>query len=633
MYGAPFASIPRDAVLSRLEQGLPFHLGGDAHRVLGSFRDRFADLLGRSAGDPEAYEDAFALSIESRSGLECLYGIDVRELASEALARLPGDLVVFRTGERIHDVREVGRKVGGAAKDLAALRGEGMTLEKLLALEAAGDEEALASIDKESVFPAMALEDLRARGVPPAVAFLFTVIHRALPRRPPPHAPSRAVFVSHLLALRGGVLDSKRVDEVQGLLFLPLPPRLDVNHRQVFGRRFLDLTPFAGFVDFGPWDRAREIEGEPEGERAWDLARRLLDRGGGEGEGERGGEARPRAGEKPLPARRKRPLDEILREGPPVTAQGPQDLLDRFGLTGIEFGNWVAREEGGRHVMLIAGAFQDLQEVLGLDLRRLARSGNLALALGSRGRGRACAHYEPQKRVINLTRTACDGSVAHELAHFLDHMAALRFAGFEFGGRAFPGLRRFLSEEKHAGASSPPPLRAMGRLLEVIQRGEVEEVVASKPNDEWYERDWILRWIEEAGGDAQVGLDRIRSLHAKSFQHGKEARANSVCLVDSMARWLGRPLALRIRYSTSTGFNDHARALGPYWEKRSELFARTFESFVEDELLAQARRNEYLVDGTREEYGGCRGYPYPRGEERRRIHDSLREFISTIREW
>jgi len=490
-------------------------------------------------------------------------------------------------------------------------------------------------VDKDRVFPPIPLDELRRRGIPPAVAYLFTAIHRAFPRRPPPSSRGRSVYVSYVPWVLRKALDAKSIEELQAFLISVgfHFPRNDLENREALGARFWNLISFARISSSFIWERACEIQGESDAERAWELARRRPHRDrDGEGGDPDGGMDGAGRGAKPLPARRKRPLDEIRRVGPPVTAAGPEDLIDRFGFTGIEFGNWVAQEEGRRHVLLIAGAFQDLQEIVGLDLRRLARSGNLALALGSRGKGSACAHYEPLKRVINLTRTACDGSVAHEFAHFLDHLAGLQFGATLSGESILSGAPSFLSEGKHRGHEPSAPAKAMVRLLEVIESGEVEEDVESKATDRWYDPKWIHRWLEEAGGEPQAGLDRICFMFTPIFREGRKARDRSVCLVDSMARLLQIPLRLRIRYRITTGFAEQARALGGYWRRRHELFARAFESHIEDELHSRSRCNEYLVDDTRRDYEGCRGSPYPRGDERARIQEALRGFLETLKD-
>jgi hypothetical protein len=79
----------------------------------------------------------------------------------------------------------------------------------------------------------------------------------------------------------------------------------------------------------------------------------------------------------------------------------------------------------------------------------LCRRGNLSVALGSRGKGNACAHYEPGLRVVNLTKQYGDGSLAHEFAHFLDHMLAIH---------AVEGESRFLSARLNRQQSPDGPI-------------------------------------------------------------------------------------------------------------------------------------------------------------------------------
>ena len=62
----------------------------------------------------------------------------------------------------------------------------------------------------------------------------------------------------------------------------------------------------------------------------------------------------------------------------------------------------------------------------------------LAIAFGSRGKGRALAHYEPARVVINLTKMKGAGSLAHEWGHAFDD-----WLGIKCGTH---GLRTYLSE-------------------------------------------------------------------------------------------------------------------------------------------------------------------------------------------
>lgn len=59
---------------------------------------------------------------------------------------------------------------------------------------------------------------------------------------------------------------------------------------------------------------------------------------------------------------------------------------------------------------------------------------------------------------------------------------------------------------------------------------------------------------------------------------------------------------------------------GAYWKRDHELFARAFESWIEDELVERGITNSYLVTGTR-----LPG-PYPEKDERKSINDVLRKW-------
>jgi len=77
----------------------------------------------------------------------------------------------------------------------------------------------------------------------------------------------------------------------------------------------------------------------------------------------------------------------------------------------------------------------------------------------------------------------------------------------------------------------------------------------------------------------------------------------------------------------------------PYWSDPAEMFARAFESFVEDELHKKGRKNTYLVDGTRVAYESdaltqalTMAEPYPQGAERERINNAMRNLMKVLAE-
>ena len=71
------------------------------------------------------------------------------------------------------------------------------------------------------------------------------------------------------------------------------------------------------------------------------------------------------------------------------------------------------------------------------------------------------------------------------------------------------------------------------------------------------------------------------------------------------------------------------------------MFARAFESFIEDELQARGRECSYLVSGTKTAYAtgkmtyltpeGESAQVYPQGKERERINKAMRNLIEVVK--
>jgi hypothetical protein len=101
-------------------------------------------------------------------------------------------------------------------------------------------------------------------------------------------------------------------------------------------------------------------------------------------------------------------------------------------------------------------------------------------------------------------------------------------------------------------------------------------------------------------------------------------------LVNSIAKHRGKPVSVDIAYVAESSFRRHARKLGVYWSRREELFARAFESYVEDELVSRGWRSDFLVMGTRDNYTRCRGLPYPIDAERMQINAAIAKLVATI---
>lgn len=100
-----------------------------------------------------------------------------------------------------------------------------------------------------------------------------------------------------------------------------------------------------------------------------------------------------------------------------------------FNFRGVEFGNWCSQNVRQMSMDYCYDALKDLACVLQIEDRNIAFDGQLALAFGARGHSGASAHYEPFRKVINLTKMNGAGCTAHEWMHALDHQLAMKYCG------------------------------------------------------------------------------------------------------------------------------------------------------------------------------------------------------------
>ena len=112
------------------------------------------------------------------------------------------------------------------------------------------------------------------------------------------------------------------------------------------------------------------------------------------------------------------------RNGKNIT---PEIFTNAFGFRGVEFGNWVENTRRQEALNETYDAFMDMANALGLSPRSISLNGTLGMAFGARGKGKAMAHYEPGKVVINLTKKKGAGSLGHEWFHALDNYFSRKF--------------------------------------------------------------------------------------------------------------------------------------------------------------------------------------------------------------
>ncbi|MDE3840965.1 hypothetical protein C0966_17000 (plasmid) [Bacillus methanolicus] len=337
--------------------------------------------------------------------------------------------------------------------------------------------------------------------------------------------------------------------------------------------------------------------------------------------------------------------------GAQSTIEKPEDLLTFFQFRGVEFGHYIGDQKGMEHLLRSSEAMMDLAELLGLDYSSISLNGTLAMAYGARGRGgNSLAHYEPLSKVINMTKEkGCLGVLAHEWFHALDNHL------YDLSHNSKNGKRGYASEPETLGDNVDSYLKLLfEELMEVIKKGNSVSYYenTNKPGDKW--RGTIFKQsYKHHNGDLfkamekKVAIERSNlEAHLRLASYYTYTDKDVEKLMKKHERAIKEfALALAWYHENQTGErveqipypSEKSQYLqasigldkgkeGKYWSSNIELAARAFESFIQDKLKAAGRKNDYLVAGTHD------GLAFPMGEEREAINQKFEEIIKFIKE-
>jgi hypothetical protein len=387
-----------------------------------------------------------------------------------------------------------------------------------------------------------------------------------------------------------------------------------------------------------------------------------------------------------------RTTGEAKRSGPSVKPpKDSQEFAKSFGMKQVNYGSWANDAEREWHVTSGNEALHDLAQVLGIDSKMIAVNGRLKMAFGARGTGgkRApVAHYEPGNQVINLTKLKGAGSLAHEWGHFLDNAIMLGTVGHQ-GSKAVHLSDIAENQERSLVRKGVPAdiVSAMRAVMETIkyhaetdeQRkdrlGRVRERLNSsvetmnKLNAEilgdavrnWdYEKKravrqaWMdkkgLKWAPIGGTEPPPGgwseADRVAKPDTSKVTADEISAYDAYNAKRDNYRKLGEEYEDIRREHKSKLPTDHYREAqaigGTYYSSDVELFARAFESYVEDKLHSAGQENTYLVAGTRALHvgGGAQMkikapepgiYVDPDHPHRQQINSSMDKLVAALR--
>lgn len=345
---------------------------------------------------------------------------------------------------------------------------------------------------------------------------------------------------------------------------------------------------------------------------------------------------------------------EDYRHGRNVTGE---DFMKVFGFRGGEFGNWVNEKERQASMNYAFDALVDLAKSLDIATTDISLGGKLAIAFGSRGRGSAAAHYEPDREVINLTKIRGAGSLSHEWGHALDDLVGKKL-----------GIERFMTEVPNSSAL-PEPMKQI--LLDMQYRHATDEEIQENINKSTsllknclyryfgslltlsYRKeintivDKMVDTIVEArrSGDScptsELSDQDIKDIKTLSDRIGKPADSAVIQSFSTTARRISsvvnnRSGLVKSDYEkNSEAFGKtYAKSDNGYWESTVEMFARAFATYSKDKLGTD--RCDYLNGHAESAYtlqdDGTKVCAYPVGEERKRLNQRFDDLITWLKD-
>lgn len=562
------------------------------------------------------------------------------------------------------EIRDVGEKIGGARKDTWATR-------DMVAndLDALNERELHEFVKKDAVYKRPDYAKIAA-DVDRPTAFAVKTVYDAIPN--PGERLTRDEFKGYVEAVgraRDALEQIKKPEDVEGLL------------EKVFGK---DIASGTGW--------SRRINREAEGYRALkllgnkflravqvskrDIDNRLARQPAWPGKATKEAAA---GGKQRLVPERPEPLSNVTRTGNDYRGGkdvGAEDFRKAFGFRGVEFGNWADQKDRQASLNHAYDALHDMADALGIPPQAVGLNGQLGMAFGARGKGRAAAHYETARAVINLTKTSGAGSAAHEWAHALDDYFGKATGSDKFKGRNWSVadyVKQFSGDAlKRAGVNLRPEVidGIHGVMSAIATRARRPDEVAAEANSQIAELEKRLpsrvKDLRTALGDKTTPeLEQLIDAATSSNARGEEFDRLEAAIVAALGAKNVKKLEgthvgvalhnlgvtlyhragagqrlLRAMNEPDTNFGrvptDYIKAsatLGDYWARPHELFARAFEAYVKDKIDGAGGRSDYLVHPVKRDRGEAGPnplYPYPAGAERESINGAFKRFTDAL---
>ncbi len=295
-------------------------------------------------------------------------------------------------------------------------------------------------------------------------------------------------------------------------------------------------------------------------------------------------------------------LADVRRNGPDYRGGAEitgQQYLDTFGFRGGEFGNWMNQNDRQASLNMGFEALKDLASALQISDKDIAYQGTLAIAFGARGSGNAAAHYEPLRKVINLTKMHGAGSLAHEWWHGFDD-----YLGTKMGAngmlseqpRLYAPFQKLIDTMKYKPET---PEQAAARTEAQTERtrknaaGWLDSAVLGSlkrhGNEEQMKTYAVLKesfLSGEAGSVEQISAFK-KSVTGRVIPKSERERLEIFEHMLSGMQAQEAPQIGRVEtdfYRNSVRMGKECEKDGGYWDSNTEMTARAFACYIKDKL-------------------------------------------------
>lgn len=320
-----------------------------------------------------------------------------------------------------------------------------------------------------------------------------------------------------------------------------------------------------------------------------------------------------------------------------------------FGFANVELGQSLLDKEAKEHIRHFLGAMADFGDILNMNIIELNKLGGLSIAFASRGHGKASAHYEKLRKVINITKTRGGGAVAHEYMHYLDNIIP-KIDREEYSFKEFASV---ITESRYGMRNAPVENKAVFKAIDNIFQYIYNRTMPSYLTENGGNQDAknkvvkIKKLINASEKSFQIptsfynirtgapkvptDIEEYFTLFRERYSQYKRIeniKKRDIEVLGSIVKKFGYN-SYEFEFETrNSQYYANARAIGSnYWFEEWELFARAFETYIFDKLDKLGRANNYLVSGV---YFDRPEGIYPQGDERADLfllYDALMQTI------